>query len=336
VKIAFRLDAGNDIGMGHAVRCSVLVDEFIAQGHECTYFSASNPEIELFVREYGIELIPVPDIPIDEEMLWIQKQFGKFDVVILDSYRLSSEYIASLHRENIVVCAIDDNALYEYSCDIVLNQNLFANELQFRIGLKLPYFLLGGEYCLLRKEFQSLSPIQIQEYASRIFICFGGSDMNNFTPVAVEALQNLPGVELFVVLGPASLNVDEVRNIMCDNVHLFVNPAEISTIMKQCDIAIISAGSIVYEVASIGLPSIVTVQADNQRGLAAYLKRNALMEYIQNSDDITTTLRQSTSSLLSNYQRRTSENLILQKTVARNGGKKVVDTILRLSHENTI
>jgi len=49
-------------------------------------------------------------------------------------------------------------------------------------------------------------------------------------------------------------------------------------VMRGCDIARTAGGSTVYELAALGIPSVIIVQAGNQERIAEYLDRNGLMK----------------------------------------------------------
>ena len=49
------------------------------------------------------------------------------------------------------------------------------------------------------------------------------------------------------------------------NINLYKNVSNMAEIMKKCDLAISAAGSTLYELASLSIPSIVFSFADNQK-----------------------------------------------------------------------
>jgi len=229
-----------------------LADVFTKMGHSCAFFEGK-------------------DEPID---------FSGYDIVILDTYEVSNEYIASLNALGRLVVCFDDNALYTFNCDVVVNGNLYANELSFMYENKAPKFLLGGSYSILRKEFRKSEPITVRDNVRNVFVCFGGTDLRNMTPLVVYAIKDIPEICLHVVLGSHTSNDEEVL-VFSDagNITIYKTPSSVLSVMCKCDIAISAAGTMVYELACIGLPSILITQADNQTRIADYMKRNELMYY---------------------------------------------------------
>ena len=308
LNIAFRIDVGREIGLGHLTRMTALADAFREMGYVFSFFRGE-------------------DEPVD---------YNGFDVVILDSYQLNDEYIAGLNKKGRLVVCYDDNALYEYDCDVLINANLHAPDLVFHFGSKKPHLLLGGKYALLRQEFRKALPITVKEKASRIFVCFGGTDLRNFTPNAVMALKDIPDVKIETVIGTSVVcegKMNELANI--DNVEIHQNSKNIAEIMNKCDIAVSAAGSMVYELAALGLPALLITQADNQNRIAEYLTRHGFMKHIGDWGNCDLFgLRYETMALLSDYSRRQRESEKLMKAVNRMGSETAAREIVQLFKRN--
>jgi UDP-2,4-diacetamido-2,4,6-trideoxy-beta-L-altropyranose hydrolase len=331
MKIAFRLDADNRTGMGHAYRCSALADALAAFGCECVFFSRDNEKIRAFAaaRRIGFEAAPVAGL--SEEMDFMKTALIKYDMLIIDSYAVSDWYIDTLNKSGgFAVACVDDNALYRYSCDVLINGNLHAKELEYRVGDKKPLMLLGGEYTLLRDEFSTAEPIKVRDKANRVFVCFGGSDPHNFTSLAVKTLKVIPDIEITAVLGfMAACAYDEIH--AAKNVAVIKDPASISDVMRSCDIAVTACGSMVYELAALGMPSVSIVQADNQKIIAEYLNKNALMKVIDYLDKTKMKfLCYEVESLLNDFKRREQESLNLKKTISRHGAQNVARKLIEI------
>lgn len=303
MKIAFRIDMGLEIGMGHYMRMSALADAFVELGHECVFFTEK-------------------DEPVD---------YSGFGVIVLDTYRLSDKYIETLRVSGRILVCCDDNALYTYCCDVLLNHNFHAHELEFRFSGERPKLLLGSKYALLRSEFSKAEPIVVKDKAVNIFVCFGGSDVRNFTPVAIQALCGIPDIQLTVVLGSHTKCNDEVYALESPNVAVLKNPDSISKIMQSCDIAVTAAGSMVYELAALGIPSVLISQADNQLKIAEFLNSSKLMKWLGSwSSTSSKELLSEVEVLLNDKERRKAEHRSLLQTVDRNGARNVAVAVLNI------
>jgi len=336
IKIAFRLDANNNIGTGHAVRCMALAETMSKHDCKCVFFCRENREIRDFTEGRNFNFIPVPLMEPVYEQEWMRDNLKDFDAVFIDSYFVNDEYIDRLNRPGFTVICYDDNALYKYSCDIVLNGNIYAQELSYKYGKKIPEMLIGSEYTLVRQEFQKVNPINVQNDAKTVLVCFGGSDARNFTPAALEALNMITNVDIIVILG-AMTTCDKAVYSIINNKHTRVikNPSSIAEVMSQCDIVISSAGSIVYELAIIGIPSITVIQAENQEVIANYLDKNGLMKCIGNWKTVKAEqIKNEVESLLYDADRRKRESEKLKKAVSRYGTENAANAIIKIIMRN--
>jgi len=306
MNIAFRIDVSGRIGMGHYIRMSALADAFKEMYCCCTFYTGE-------------------DEPIN---------YTSFDIVIIDTYQVDDSYIANIRNPKRLLVCYDDNALYTYCCDVLLNANLHADQLDFMFHGKPPKLLLGAQYALLRREFWEEESILINDVANNVFICFGGSDVRNFTPFAVKALQQLPNINLTVVLGDYTECDDAVIALESANVNVLKTPSSIADVMKSCDIAVVSAGSMVYELAALGIPSIIITQADNQYKIAHFLESASLMKWLGDWDAISPeSLHVEVENLRNNFVRRKDESDRLSNAVNRKGALNTARAILEVANE---
>ena len=306
MNIAFRVDISESIGTGHYMRMSVLAEAFADLG--CTF--------QFFKGE---------DEPVD---------YCGFDIVIIDTYEVNDAYIAGLKASDRVVVCYDDNSLYTYCCDVLLNANFHASKLAFRIVGVPPRQLLGTAYALLRKEFSNALPIKVNRIVKNIFICFGGSDLQHFTTVAIKALKDIPNVKLTVVLGAYTTCDVEVAKLASKKVCVVKTPHNIVDVMVSCDMAVTAGGSMVYELASLGLPTVIVTQADNQHLIAQYLEENNLMRWAGDYATITPEiLRSAVYEMMQNSSYRKEMSMLLVNTVNRNGASNAAREILGVANE---
>jgi len=308
-RIAILTDWGKQIGMGHRVRMGALADA-------CNTLFGSR-----------IDFFQTTDEPAD---------YSPYDLLILDSYLLSDERIAKLHDEVKTLLCYDDNALFTYDCDIILNANPHASELTIRTSSPPPVLLLGGDFALLREQFWNTEPIDVKVTASRAFVCFGGTDLNCQTRLVVEALQRITGLQLSVVVGRDAPSYDELVSTVDERVRVFRDPQSIAAIMQECDIAIISSGSIVYEIAALGIPALTIIQAKNQEIVANYLSAKKLMRNLGYHDEVDCeSIQHEANSLLLDYNRRKDESEKLNSLVNRKGALNAAAEIARIMHESS-
>lgn len=158
---------------------------------------------------------------------------------------------------------IDDMNLHYFNVDFLINQNINAEDLNYRVNDNTK-LLLGSKYTMLRKEFRNAPKKVIKENVENILITVGGADPNNITGKILSYINNLD-YKFHVVIGPSFNNINKLIKYEEENknIKLHVN-ANMYQLMQNCDLAISACGSTLYELCSLGIPTIGVIIADNQ------------------------------------------------------------------------
>jgi UDP-2,4-diacetamido-2,4,6-trideoxy-beta-L-altropyranose hydrolase len=290
MKIAFRTDASSQIGTGHFMRCLTLADELKKQGSHIRFISRNLPlHLIEMLNAKGMEYISLitdaQQEPIDElaHSSWLgtsQAQDAQatlqaladqsWDWIIVDHYALDERWERAVRANCKKLMVIDDLADRQHDCDVLLDQNFYA-DMQTRYNGKVPMqcqLLLGPRYALLREEFITLrEKVKVRTgNVKKILVFFGGVDADNYTSLAIQALAELnitPQVD--VVIGSQHPNREQIQQA-CIN-HGFichVQTMRMAELMAEADLAIGGGGTAIWERCAMGLPSIVVVMAENQ------------------------------------------------------------------------
>ena len=112
--------------------------------------------------------------------------------VVVDHYALDVRWETAVRSAARGLLVIDDLADRPHDCDLLLDQNYYADKDARYVGL-VPdrcELLLGPRYALLREEFLAarLGVRTRTGPATRLLVCFGGMDADNFTARALDAL----------------------------------------------------------------------------------------------------------------------------------------------------
>lgn len=329
-KIAIRADGGNNIGMGHIMRCMAISKELLERNIEVIFISKFCEEVNFIFTNQDIKFVNICSNNLDDEILEIEKVIknNNIDCLITDSYNLSDDYLFKMKKIVRLLISIDDNSLYNYPSDIIINGNIYAKDLDYsNIKSKL---LLGTDYCILRDDFKNDSDYYIRENVEKILITMGGSDINNFTDYILQSIKDI-SLRIDVVIGPGFRNISdlEAKYRKYLNINFIHNPSNMKGLMLKTDIAISASGSTIYELSSIGVPTIVISQAENQlmasNKVAEYDMMIDLGYYINvRKEDI----KKSVNYLISNYDKRLSMNINCKKNIVKNGVKNIVDEIM--------
>jgi UDP-2,4-diacetamido-2,4,6-trideoxy-beta-L-altropyranose hydrolase len=321
--IAFRTDATNQIGTGHFMRCLTLASALKQSGAYIRFVSCELPvHLRDMLATNGIELasldanvvgsLPHSDLAHSHWLGGSQLQDAEatiyalsdktWDWLIIDHYALDARWESLLRGTSKRIMVIDDIADRMHDCDVLLDQNFYADK-ETRYVDKVPahcQLLLGPRYALLRDEFRKLHE-QVQPRAGhvkRILVFFGGVDVDNYTGIAIEALSGLTdnGLHVDVVIGAqhpcrAEIETDcAAQGFVCH-----VQTDRMAELMAAADLAIGAGGSATWERCCLGLPTLAICTADNQQGQVA----NAALEGLLYSPEIYGKLNQTIQSHVS-------------------------------------
>ena len=197
--------------------------------------------------------------------------------LLIDSYQITDKYMKTL-GEYVKVAYVDDCGEDVYAADMLINYNIYAPEIDYAAmykekDLKVPKLILGYEYVPVRKEFGNIE-YKVKDLARDVLITTGGADMYNATEhiltKLLEKSDRNPFLRYRVVSGAYNEHIDKLRSIAKtnNNVYLYENVPDMWNLMRKCDIAISAAGSTMYELATIGVPTVCFYFVENQRKIA--------------------------------------------------------------------
>ncbi|OLP15643.1 UDP-2,4-diacetamido-2,4,6-trideoxy-beta-L-altropyranose hydrolase [Leptolyngbya sp. 'hensonii'] len=297
MKIVLRADSSIQMGTGHVMRCLTLAIELRERGHNLTFVCRDLPGnlvALLEARGFPVQVLPAPDhslaledspyarwlgVPWEVDAAQTQAVIpAETDWLILDHYGLDARWERRLRSQVGQILVIDDLANRSHDCDLLLDQNFYANqELRYQ-GLVPAHCrcLLGPQYTLLRSEFLAARQT-LQSRAGelhRVLVAFGGSDPTNETAKVLAGIALLQGeMAVDVVVGQAHPELTAIAQL-CSERSNWTYHCQIdymAKLMVQADLAIGAGGSTSWERCCLGLPALVAVTAENQLELTADL-----------------------------------------------------------------
>lgn len=203
--------------------------------------------------------------------------------VAVDGYCFDANYQKSIKAAGYNLLWIDDYGhATHYYADLILNQNISADSSIYINREPYTKLLLGTRYALLRREFKRWQGWrrEIRQTARKVLVTLGGGNTGNATLKVIKALKqvNLPGLEAKIVIGHANPNLELLKKEIGDEskLDLLIDVADMSNLMAWADVAISGGGSTCWELSFMGLPSLILMTAENQRGNAEVLDRESI------------------------------------------------------------
>lgn len=327
MKVVLRVDASEEIGTGHFMRCLTLADTLLKRGAQCVFLSRDLPaHLQQLVQSKGHTLRHLSmheagtcagdlahsswlgcDQSSDAADCLTALQGHLRDWLIVDHYALDYRWETQLRKAARKILVIDDLADRQHDCDLLLDQNLY-HDMQTRYADKVPqtcHLLLGPKFALLREEFRQWRETQARPRAQvrRVLVFFGGVDARNFTGQALAALADVgpASFEVDVVLGaqhPQRAAIESLCQTQGYRCH--VQTPRMAELMAGADLAIGAGGTATWERCSLGLPTLALSTADNQTRQLADAAAQGLVYAPEAGADVQATIAMHLQALLQN------------------------------------
>jgi spore coat polysaccharide biosynthesis predicted glycosyltransferase SpsG len=268
--ITILTEAGKTIGFGHYTRCSSLYQALIKAGNQVRFI--------VFENEY------VVNDPKIQSLNWLKSIDSLYpvstnEIAIVDSYLADKNTYTQLAERFHKVVAIDDYNRISYPVDLVINPNVFFEDIDY--SNQTAVCLGGKDYVLLRPEFvQVETSFSDNETLQNILITIGGSDFRNLLPklISICEQQKCPNI---TVIDP--------ENKLSNQKHVKVLPAQSATQMvhemQRADVVISACGQTLHELVALQKPTIgICLDIDQVPNQNFYAKQGFLLAAIQWND----------------------------------------------------
>ncbi len=348
LKVLFRADGSQRIGMGHIIRCLSLAEELRNAGFEVAFITKYIEGEKRIIRN-GFKVFRMPcEIEdsgegflygnlndLENESRCILEIVTSFQpkILIIDSYNVSANFFLEL-RQSIKTAYIDDVSAFNYGVDVIINGNINAAVLKYDIQTLTQHKLLGIEYNLIRREFKNLAPRAVAKDITQVMITTGGSDPFGLSHKFAQWIlfnSEFANIKINLIIGAAFSNKSDLRNLGINHKNLILheNPDKISEIMLQSDIAISSGGSTLYELCACGTPTLAFIMAENQRGIVTIMNEFGLVQSIGDYIDIKEEdLKENLVDLIHNFEGRKQISYKGQRLVDGNGCRRIVEKLV--------
>ncbi|MBF0592488.1 MAG: UDP-2,4-diacetamido-2,4,6-trideoxy-beta-L-altropyranose hydrolase [Nitrospirae bacterium] len=351
--VVMRADAFEGIGTGHLMRCMALGQTLSEAGVRVVFVSRCDPRgIVERIEGEGFGFVPLDagsqDVGLQRRL--ITSQWA--DWIVADGVHFDEAYHEFLRSCGCRLAVIDDMArLSRYDADIVLNQNLHAHDLHYKCPRQ-TRLLLGAKYVLLRREFLRSCPRPpgaswsekepgatwsgkekvVPDVGKNLLITLGGIDKGNFTQKILLAVKDTPGLDIIAIVGAGNPHVERLRSVkMASRLTVIQNATDMPSLMSWADAAITSGGTTVWELAFMGVPSIVGRVATIEDYLVGGLNKHGLFVDAGWFDSVEQgAICTILTGLMSDANRRQEMSIKAQRTVTGEGCMEVFREMNRI------
>ena len=191
-------------------------------------------------------------------------RFGA-DIVVHDELETKPEHIQAELQAGLRVVVFEDTGPGQERAHKVFNALYPADETRPEAGR----YFGPAAYCL-RDEFRHARRADFCEQPRAVLLSFGGTDPSNLTFRVLGVLAKLETPPIIVVAGRGLARFDELSRVVEDlrrqgrEIELHRDVPMMSELMARADVAFSSAGRTLYELAHMGVPTVVLAQNDNE------------------------------------------------------------------------
>lgn len=255
-KIMFRTVGKMKLGMGHIYRCLTLA--FKLTGHDIVFVTDKDSDIGIDkINESNFPLIVIDDEDDFERILDRERP----DILVNDILDTSISYMTMVNRYAGRVVNFEDVGPGAKYADAVINA-------LYEKGEKLHNEYYGSKYFCIRDEFLEEEPSEFSANVENIIVIFGGADPSDLTgrlyDVAKEIHKEYKKIKFHFLVGFAYNHKDRIVTDEENNIYVHNDVRRVSSYMSKADLAITSQGRTVFELASMGVPSIVLAQNERE------------------------------------------------------------------------
>ena len=272
-----RTHASSASGSGHVMRCLALAQAWVDEGGTASFVLAEDAlSYALPVLREGIEVLQV-NAPLGSTADGLETaRLAKgrhAPWVVGDGYAFGEGFQVAARSHGARLMMIDDDAqIGAYACDLLVDHNADAEPSRYANTSTSPRLLLGARFALLRREFRRSSSLgsQPDRRPLRLLVTLGGGDHCGLVGKLLKLVErsDVP-LDVCVAMGMASeLPTDP------GDARILTEVEDMAALMSKTDLAIATAGTTAWELAAMGVPSLLGRVADNQDAVARALARH--------------------------------------------------------------
>ena len=276
-----RADASGLIGVGHVMRSLALGEALLDAAFDVVLASVDLPAgMREEARKCGITVVDLQCVPFGAADATATLSLNG-SVLVIDGYKFEREFFGELEKSATKFVVIDDNVeTNALAPSVVINQNPHATAEMYAHLSGNPKLLLGLQNALLRREVREATKPSVVPVAGKVFVAMGGSDFLNLTGPIVLALKDLD-IEICVAVGPTNSQRQQIEETVSSIPRArVILQADYIMELASSSLAILAAGSSLWEAAALGVPSIGLIVADNQMNAARAFLNNGLLGVI--------------------------------------------------------
>jgi spore coat polysaccharide biosynthesis predicted glycosyltransferase SpsG len=267
--ILIRCDGSSEIGMGHVTRCLALANDLVSNWNSSVIFAMHSHElgVEKIKKIFPVIVKDKTENFTDVEWIIGIVKEKKVEALVLDvRHQLCKDDLIKIKQgTDVVIASVDDPEDKRLVCDLVFYPPIVQvkemNWQQFKGRL-----FTGWNYVSIAKEF-IVSQGGNKRGCCKIMVSMGSTDPLNMTASVIEALTYLnANFHAYIILGKGNKNLSRIKSDLSQakfSYMLIEDPASMRDYMLASDFAVIAFGHTAYELAAVGVHTLILSLTDD-------------------------------------------------------------------------
>ena len=339
--VFIRTDGNAQIASGHLMRCISIANACRKLDMEVHFLVSDKESVSLFSGKLSA------DFPITclRSAVYdhLEQELPELLALLLDSYYVTEKYLTSV-RTLAQTVYMDDLMLFNYPVDLLINYDVIPSRNMdfYRFAYtNAQKTLLGAAYAPLRDQFQNRE-MPLRNQVRNVLITTGGSDPLHFCLSFLHFLNGTAflrdpksgntrdDITFHILVGSLNTDRDALFSLAKASpfIRLYENVTDMASLMESCDLAVSAAGTTLYELCALGIPTVSYTMADNQLTAATAF---AEADIIPCSGDIRTSMNDVLENILlflTQMSKSDTSNLT-EATAISYGKRKLVHKTMR-------
>lgn len=317
--VVFRCDGHRKLGMGHIYRCLTFAYHLI--GHKVIFVTREDWADGLMKIKNSF--FPCHTIKDDEDFFRLLADI-KPDVVVNDCLDTTKDYMLEIKKHAGRVVTFEDLGEGANYADAVVNALYEANTAE-------PNRYYGEKYTDLRDEFLLEKPVEIRDKVKNVLVMFGGTDPSNLTERIYKLAKKVTAANDDITFTFAvGLAYDYVDHGIkpTEKIKVYQDIKRVTDLMRNADLAFTSQGRTVFELACLGIPSIVLAQNTREQTHSFAQMQNGFLNLGLGSQVSDETVEKTFEWLCASYEIRKDMSRLMHKHELKSGIDRVKEIIL--------
>jgi spore coat polysaccharide biosynthesis predicted glycosyltransferase SpsG len=244
------------------------------------------------------------------------------EAIIVDLPEAGEAYLRELRGSGSTVISIDSLAATPFPTHMVINPLMGHQPSAYELS-RGTQLLCGSRYALVRPEVRRIRPIRAAEPPQpfRVIVALGDDDFQGQAVQLGKHLVNCPKVaRVDVLVRPYHPELEELKSLAEKNKEVFgiaTEPSEFPVRMSRSHLAITAGNAWSLELACVGIPQLMIVQAEKDMANAQELDESGAATLLGYHTTVSvSTLRNAVTSILDDP---------LERVLMARAGRKLID-----------